>query len=220
MFGFKTKNNVQARKIKIVTAPNEEMYTTFTLKWYDQKADVKFNSIHQGMLNNVLAASTIAYMLKVPFNAVIQGIKQYTPFENRFQPRKIKATRSTVISDCYNANPDSMKAAIQAFDAIQTNSKKIAIIGDMRELGTREVYWHRLIGRMLCNASSIEQVILVGDLVKFVASVMPENMIAAKVQTWQEAEVILKKYLADHEALVLVKASHSIALDKLVDSIC
>jgi UDP-N-acetylmuramoyl-tripeptide--D-alanyl-D-alanine ligase len=151
---------------------------------------------------------------------VIKGIEQYTPFENRFQPRKIKATQSTVISDCYNANPDSMKAAIQAFDTIKTNSKKIAVIGDMLELGTREIYWHRQVGRFLCNAPTIGKVILVGNLVRYVAGMLPENMILAKVQTWQEAEVVLKKYLADQEALVLVKASHSIALDKLVDSIC
>lgn len=218
-FGFKTRNNVQAKKINLSSTEDGEMFTEFLLNWYGQKSIVRFNSIHRGMLNNVLAASTIAYFLNIPFEVVKLGIENYTAFENRFEHRKFKVFKGFVISDCYNANPESMKVAINAFDTIQTKAKKVAVIGDMLELGTREVYWHRFVGRLLNRASSVEKVILVGDLVKYVAGMLPDNMILAKVSTWQEADVELKKLLEQNECAVLVKASHGIALNKLVDSV-
>lgn len=219
-FGLKTKNNVYARKIEIKSDNNEHMYTKFTLHWYNQTASVKFNSIHKGMLNNILAASTIAYFLQIPFQSVIKGIECYSAFENRFQFRKIKTVDGMILSDCYNANPDSMKAAIQAFDIIKTKHQKIAVIGDMLELGTRENYWHRQVGHFLANSASIDKIILVGNLVKHVASVLPESFILAKVQNWEEAETVLQNYITEQNSLILVKASHGIALDKLVDSLC
>ena len=218
-FGFKTKNSVQARKIKVVFDENGKMFTTFTLKWYGQKAPIKFNSIHRGMVANALAASTVAYFLHVPIEALKEGLESYTAFENRFEPRKLKDFNGFVISDCYNANPESMKAAILAFDSIKTNATKIAVIGDMLELGSREVYWHRFIGKLLNKASSIEKVVLVGDLVRYVAGMLPDEMILAKVDTWQEAEPVLKTALFTNQSVVLFKASHGIALDQLVDNL-
>ena len=122
-----------------------------------------------------------------------------------------------VISDCYNANPESMKAAILAFDTIKTSAKKIAVIGDMLELGSREVYWHRFVGKLLNRSSSIEKVVLVGNLVKYVAGMIPDEMVLAKVDAWQEAEPVLKNVLAKQNSFVLVKASFGIALGNLVD---
>ena len=218
-FGFKTKNSVQARKVEVVSDENGQAFITFTLKWYGQKVPIKFNTIHRGMLNNALAASSVAYFLHVPIEALKEGLESYTAFENRFEQRKLKDFNGFVISDCYNANPESMKAAILAFDSIKTSATKIAVIGDMLELGSREVYRHRFIGKLLNKSSSVEKVVLVGDLVRYVAGMLPDEMILAKVDTWQEAEPVLKTALFTNQSVVLFKASHGIALDQLVDKL-
>ena len=215
-YGFKTKNHVQAKKIKISADANGKFVTEFNLRWYGQKARVKFNSTHQGLLCNALAASTIAYFIKVPLCAVVKGIESYTGFDNRFEQKPLKNNWGTVISDCYNANPESMKAAISAFDKMNNNGKKIAVIGDMLELGDREVYWHRNLGKILNKADSINSIILVGSLVKYTQGMLLSDSSVTRVSDWQEAEKVLLEELKASNSLVLVKASHGISLDKLV----
>jgi UDP-N-acetylmuramoyl-tripeptide--D-alanyl-D-alanine ligase len=241
-YGFKTKNHVQARMIKNVIDSHGNAITEFNLKWYGYKAKVKFNTMHTGLLSNALAASTIAYFVDVPFSAVVSGIESYVGFDNRFEPKRIKDNLGTIISDCYNANPESMKAAILAFDKMVSTGKKIAVIGDMLELGHREIYWHRNLGKLLNKASSIKSIILVGNLVRYTQGMISSGVDIVRVKDWQEAEQVLKtqishtsgtlvskaamsKTLASKtcaskqsncQALVLVKASHGISLDKLV----
>lgn len=215
-YGFKTRNQVQARKIKITTDVSGHFITEFNLKWYGQTAKIKFNSIHQGLLCNALAASTIAYFINIPLGAVVNGIESYTGFDNRFEQKKLKNSCGTVISDCYNANPESMKAAICAFDKMHSNGKKIVVIGDMLELGDREVYWHRNLGKILNRANSIDSVILVGSLVRYTQGMLKPDFCVIRVNDWQEAEKALQGELKLPNSLVLVKASHGIALDKLV----
>ncbi len=218
-YGFKTKNHVQARKIKISTDSTGKFITEFNLRWYGQRAKVKFNSTHQGLLCNALAASTIAYFIKAPLAAVVKGIESYTGFDNRFEQKQIKNNLGTVISDCYNANPESMKAAISAFDKMNNNGKKIAVIGDMLELGDREIYWHRNLGKILTKACSINSIILVGNLVKYTQGMLMSDSCVTRVSDWQEAEKVLLEQLKSPSTLVLVKASHGIALDKLVEKV-
>lgn len=215
-YGFKTKNHVQARNIKITTDAKGHFVTEFNLKWYGQTSKVKFNSIHQGLLCNALAASTIAYFIKVPLCAVVKGIEAYTGFDNRFEQKQLKNNLGTVISDCYNANPESMKVAICAFDQMQNGGKKIAVIGDMLELGDREIYWHRNLGKILNRANSINSIILVGSLVRYTQGMLTTDFSVTRVTDWQEAEKALQEELKAPNSLVLIKASRGIALDKLV----
>jgi UDP-N-acetylmuramoyl-tripeptide--D-alanyl-D-alanine ligase len=216
-YGFKSKNHVQAKMIKNVVDCNGTAITEFNLKWYQEKAKVRFNSTHSGLLCNVLAASTIAYFVDVPFSAVVSGIESYVGFENRFEPRRIKDNLGTIISDCYNANPETMKAAILAFDKMASAGKKIAVIGDMLELGHREVYWHRSLGKLLNKASSIKSIILVGNLVRYTQGMISSGVDVVRVKDWQEAETVLKGQVSFAlEPLILVKASKGISLYKLV----
>ena len=203
------------------TATNKSgmLLTEFNLKWYGQKAKIKFNSINQGLLSNALAACTIAYFLKVPFSSVIKGIESYTSFDNRFEQKKLKNDLGFMISDCYNANPESMKAAITAFDQMQNKGKKIVVLGDMLELGNREVYWHRNLGKLLNKVLNINFIILVGNLIKYTQSMILPGVPVVHVKDWHEAEKVLMEQLSQSSSLVLVKASHGVSLDKLVEKV-
>jgi len=214
-FGLKTKNQVQARKIK-VGSDSESLTTNFLLKWYGQQAQVTLKSGHMGMVNNALAASAIAYFLEIPLKVVIDALQSYVSFENRFELKNLKSNSGRIISDCCNANPESMRAAILAFDKMETRGSKIAVIGDMLELGDKEAYWHRQIGRLLCKTSDLEHVILVGSLAKLAADTAPVGIHIDMVSDWHEAKELLSKKLVNNDSLVLVKASHGMELYKLV----
>jgi UDP-N-acetylmuramoyl-tripeptide--D-alanyl-D-alanine ligase len=78
----------------------------------------------------------------------------------RFQQLPIIHGKGIIINDSYNANPESMKAAIAGLENIKIQATKIAVLGDMLELGIEAESWHRQIGRFLRKAPSIKEVAL------------------------------------------------------------
>ncbi len=216
-FGRKIKNQVQARKIKIEQDHHGRAVITFTLKWYDQRARIQLPSSHEGLVMNVLGASTIAYMLGISFESVLQGIASYRGVENRFQECLLRNNQGTLINDCYNASPESMKAALLALDEMTFQGKKIAVLGDMFELGEKELYWHRQIGRFLKNLDTIVDFVLVGERSRLIAKTAPPGISFIFANDWQEATSLVSDYLKrDNPSLVLVKASRGMHLDKMV----
>ncbi|MFH1831725.1 MAG: UDP-N-acetylmuramoyl-tripeptide--D-alanyl-D-alanine ligase [bacterium] len=244
-FGFKMKNQVQARKVEVITDADGNLCTKFNLKLYDQKVPVTLPGNHAGMVNNALAAATLAYLLKVPVPYVVAGIEQYPGFEHRFEKRKLKDYSGSIISDCYNANPTSMKAALKAFNQMEAHgATKIAVLGDMLELGEKEVYWHRQIGRFLTRHSGINVLILVGPLARYIAQTAPSischpglacpseplgrsrdpgskpsNIEIVFAQDYREAQKILSAFLSKGVSLVLVKASCGVQLRDVVNAL-
>ena len=218
-FGFKTKNQVQARKVCITSNEQGDFLTSFVLKWYGYKETVTIKGNHRGMVSNVLAASTIAYLLRVPFEVIVRALPIYNGVEQRFEIKKIVKNRGCLISDCYNANPESMKAALLAFNQMETKGAKIAVLGDMLELGHKELYWHRQIGRVLRKMQGIDRLILVGDRARHIAQTAPSWLPVLLAHDWQEAGQLLEQSLiGGGQNLVLVKASHGVQLGKMVET--
>lgn len=94
---------------------------------------------------NILAAITIGTYFDLAPNQINKGLENYTPVNNRSQLKKTDA--NTVICDFYNANPSSMAAALQNIATLESN-RKIAIIGDMFELGSESGIQHQKIAAM------------------------------------------------------------------------
>jgi UDP-N-acetylmuramyl pentapeptide synthase len=109
-----------------------------------------------------------------------------------------------------------MKAAIASFDRLPIDKPKIALIGDMLELGVMSSYWHRQVGRMIRKAKSISRIILVGENMKHALKTMPHTIQIHHVNNWQEAKAILAQELQHTNACVLLKASRGIGLDNVV----
>src|SRR5439155_20118262 len=129
----------------------------------------------------------------------------------RFEERAVKNGKGTIINDCYNANPESTKAALLAFQHIETKGKKIVVLGDMLGLGVNSPFWHRQIGRFLRKVPSLRRLILVGSLVEWVKKTAPVTVAVDIVPTWKEAVDKLASEL-NSDALVLVKGSLDVGL--------
>ena len=108
-----------------------------------------------------------------------------------------------------------MKAALLAFEKLESKGQKIAVLGDMLELGVNSPFWHRQLGRFLRKVPSLNHVVLVGDLVKWTKATVPVGITFEHVPSWQEATDCLKKRL-DKEAVILVKGSNGMQLSRLV----
>ena len=209
-FGTKTINQIQARKINIVSENIE-----FNLKIYREKFSIKVSYPHIGFVFNMLSAAAVTNLLGVPVDVIAQALRNSIVIPGRFEQRVIKGTNSIIIDDAYNANPESMKAALLAFQQMRTNCEKIVILGDMLELGVNSPFWHRQIGRLLRKIPSIKRVILVGDMVKWTKRTLPVGIPIDHVENWHVATDCLKRCLSD-DLMVFVKGSRGMQLNKLV----
>jgi UDP-N-acetylmuramoyl-tripeptide--D-alanyl-D-alanine ligase len=185
------------------------------LKIYRKKHTITLSYPHEGAVYNCLAAASAAHLLGIPEEKVIQGIQKRVVVNGRFEQKALTNSKGFIINDAYNANPESMKAALLAFQKMDTSAQKIAVLGDMLELGVNSPFWHRQLGRFLRKVPSLKYVILVGDMVKYTKKTIPVGVNVDLVENWQEATQKLEGKLND-ESLVLVKGSRGVSLDKLV----
>ena len=211
-FGKKMTNQIQARKIK-----TDDAGLSFTLKIYKDVYSISMHCLQEELVYPVLAAVTIAHYIGID-HAVIASHLQNLQFpQRRFEKRSLHGYKGYMIDDAYNASPESMKAALQALQKLKSKGRKIAILGDMKELGQSSQFWHRQVGRFLHKTPTIEKLILVGDQVQWIQETMPLSITTAQVPSWREAQELLQTMLQDDD-VVLVKGSNSMKLSHLVES--
>jgi UDP-N-acetylmuramoyl-tripeptide--D-alanyl-D-alanine ligase len=218
-FGLKTKNQVQARKVHVVLDEKNQPQTQFVLKWYGEKALVTLKNNHPGAVINALAAATVAYFLKIPLDAIVRALANYVSFENRFEPKRLKNNKGHLLSDCYNANPENMKAALVAFSQLPANGKRIVVLGEMFELGARQDYWHRQVSRELAKIEDLGVLIAVGKRAHLYAKMLARGVTVYNAQDWQEALDAFKVCTQQENALVLVKGGRSLRLENMIKEV-
>ena len=131
----------------------------------------------------------------------------------------------TVIDDAYNANPDSMGASLAMFAAMDVKGRRIAVLGDMLELGDFSQDAHERMGA-LAGRSNVDALVCVGELSRFMAAAavrvgMPPAAVLTVDDAVQAAEAVrslLGEGAGEGDA-VLVKASHSIGLESVVEGL-
>ncbi len=210
-FGLKTTNQIQARKVAI-----EGGKTSFVLKIYRERFPVIISSPHHAVVLNSLAAAAVAHVLGVPASIIVKAIQNPPTVAQRFEIKAMSVARGSMIDDCYNANPESVKQALLALEHIETPARKIVVLGDMLGLGAQAPFWHRQLGRFLRKISSLHHLILVGSLTEWTKKALPVDLCYDHVANWQEAADVLRGHLTNNEAIVLVKGSLDMHLDKLV----
>ncbi len=155
---------------------------------------------------NVLAALKLAWYFDVPREDALQAIASYVPSNNRSQ--LVKTQKNTLIVDAYNANPSSMAVALDNLALMK--GRKVALLGDMRELGADAAAEH---DRIVARLEGMEAY-LVGEEFTRAAAGKP-------YKTFAKSED-LAKYLEEHPlegCTILLKGSHSIQMDKLIPSL-
>ena len=167
-------------------------------------------------VNNACAAAAVAWRLGVPPQSIVAGLSASQAESGRQEVLRSKAG-ITVVNDAYNANPDSMGASLSVLCAMDVPGRRFAVLGDMGELGSYTEEGHRKVGAFVA-ASKVDVLICVGELSRLIASAAreagfpPKNILQAESREWALA------YLTEHAAsgdAVLVKASHSMELDRI-----
>lgn len=162
------------------------------------------------MVENAVAAVSVARRLEVPFEAIKAGVESVEPVFGRAE---IVRGAITVIQDCYNANPESMKAALELLAESPTEGRRIAVLGAMKELGAMANDAHRAVAEHAAELP-IDQIILVGDEFKEAlgTTAVPRTK-AHSYNDWERAVEDVRRAAAGD--LVLLKGSRSVALERL-----
>lgn len=210
-FGSKTTNQIQSRKIKV-----DASGISFILKIYKEKFPIKLHQTHIGAISHALAATAVAQLLNIPTDVIVAALEKEQAIVGRFQELTMNHAQGMLINDCYNASPESMKAALTAFGYLQTSAQKIAVLGDMLELGANAPFWHRQLGRFLRKIPTLNRVILVGSQVEWTKKTAPASLVVEHVPNWQEAVRSLQNQMGD-KSVILVKGSNGVGLQNLVD---
>jgi UDP-N-acetylmuramoyl-tripeptide--D-alanyl-D-alanine ligase len=161
---------------------------------------------------NILTAITVGLHLGVPITNIMQGLEAYRSNQNRSQI--VHQNSNTYYLDAYNANPTSMKLALDFFDTLKV-SKKVIILGDMNELGESAFDAHIDIIKVLEKMEEIAEILLVGP--HFEKAVKAANPLCriTHCKNVMEAQTFLKtkSFKNGH---VLLKGSRSIGLEKIL----
>ena len=158
---------------------------------------------------NISAAIAIGHYFSIHKEHIKNAIESYNPSNNRSQI--ITNENLTIILDAYNANPSSMKAALDNFSKL-SSTKKTAILGDMFELGNDAETEHQAIADY-ATSLGIDSVILVGENFYRVS-----NESAKKYETFDALKTALDINSNDSQTL-LIKGSRGMALERILDTL-
>ena len=155
-------------------------------------------------------AASVGHELGIDLQDSAEALKGFQALTGRGRVIILENGKKFLVDDAYNANPASMSASLGTFGRVKANGK-VAILGEMRELGENEAKFHADLQPLL---EGIDHVILVGKIWR---EAFGENENYIFVDTWQEALEAVKNI--DEWQGMLIKGSHSIGLDNVVKEI-
>lgn len=153
-FGLDSKNNIFADNL----VSNGLLGSSFDIHINNKSYKTNIPLPGEHMIYNALAAASVGLVLGMHFDEVLLGFKEAKTLNGR--SNVIQSENQVIIDDCYNANPISMRAAIDLLTI--ANGRKVAILGDMFELGKDENILHNEIGRYA--STRLDLLICVGEL--------------------------------------------------------
>ncbi|MBR5713337.1 MAG: UDP-N-acetylmuramoyl-tripeptide--D-alanyl-D-alanine ligase [Clostridia bacterium] len=188
--------------------------TSFKLSIGDESIDVLLPASGRHMVLDSLAAAAAGHVLGLPIDKIKKGIESYVTISGRMS--RINYRGAVIIDDCYNASPTSMTASLNVL--AKAEGRKIALLGDMLELGERSDELHENVGRAAAELK-IDLLITVGSSAKRIAEAARtaglENVYNVSNA---EAADLIKRELREGDTL-LVKASRGMALEKIIEAV-
>ncbi len=192
--------------------------------------DLKYNG---GEINNIsvpaiglhivydaLFACSIGLLMGLDSEQIKCGIAKYTP--KAYRQRIYRVGGVKIIADCYNASPESVKSALEVLSGLEGN-RKIAVLGDMRELGENSSQLHREVGSFVAD-KKIDILLTVGELGTLIAEgallggMKQGNIYSELDESAENTAKTLKDIIADGD-VILFKASRAMKFERIIEVI-
>ena len=191
--------------------------STCTIVAGARRIPVRISAYGQHMVYAALEGAAVGIEYGLTDDEIIRGIAAYQPVGSR--ARVMRTARYTVIDDCYNANPDSTAAALRSMATLPAG-RRVAILGNMGELGANAAALHRETG--VCAAEvGVSLVITCGELAKNIAAGAAAANPAVVTASFDTLDALLSALdeLLQPGDCVLVKASHSMQFERIVQAL-
>ncbi len=214
LYGWSTEAAVRATDVA-----DGEDGSSFTLQLAGKTISIRLNAPGRFMVTNALAAAAVGNLLQLSLTQIKAGLEAFTPVSGRMTILHL-SNGIHIIDDSYNANPESMKAALAFLQKSCAGSRGIFVAGDMLELGQQAPSLHREVGGRAAK-SGIRRLYARGQFAEQVTAgacdegLPPEDAITA---SRQEIIVDLTNWLKPGD-WVLVKGSRGMAMEKVVEGL-
>ena len=214
LFGLSKTAAIRATKIQ-----EKVSGISFSLDLPRESLTVDLKVPGQFMVINALAAAAVGHLLELSAAEIKSGLETFKPAWGRMNVFQT-ASGIHIIDDTYNANPDSMQAAITTLNALRANNRSVFVAGDMLELGAQAESLHRQVGAWAATAE-INKLYVTGEYAEAVAAgAKNAGMNGKNIFIGLQEKILthLKDYLKPGD-WVLVKGSRGAKMDNIVERI-
>jgi UDP-N-acetylmuramoyl-tripeptide--D-alanyl-D-alanine ligase len=214
-FGFSEGCDIQARNLKSLGYDG----IGFDLKYGREERAIRFPFLTESYVSNLLAALGVAFAFSLPLAKVEKSIQKMRPFTNRGILLRL-GHKIMMIDDSYNSNPKALESALRNLATLPAK-RKVAVLGDMLELGEATSSFHKEAGRQVV-LSGWGLLVTVGPLSLHIADgAITSGMSPERIFSFQDSEEAAKHItgLLQDGDLVLVKGSRGIRTEKIMEKI-
>ncbi|MDP2644179.1 MAG: UDP-N-acetylmuramoyl-tripeptide--D-alanyl-D-alanine ligase [Desulfobacterales bacterium] len=213
---FGTSQNARVRALGVGL---KDSGVSFELALFEERVPIDLKVTGKFMVLNALAAAAAGHLAGVPLRKIQAGLNAFTPLAGRMNV--IKTDRGIhIIDDSYNANPDSMAAAITSLVSLKGSGRKTLVAGDMHELGEYSESMHRKIGA-LSSRAGVDKLYVTGQFAPYVVQgAKSENNSKPEIFVGTREEILkdLTGWLQPGD-WVLVKGSRAQAMETIVSGL-
>jgi murE/murF fusion protein len=205
--------NIRASDIRI----NGDIKFRLNIAKKREDVIIRLKTLGRHQIYNALQAAAVGYMQGMDLDDIREGLESVEYPKMRMEVKQVGGIR--FLNDCYNANPASMRAALQTLRETPCAGRKIAVLGDMLELGAHTQRAHLDIGAAAANIG-LSVLVTVGQAAKWIAEGAVEAGLAVSrvvpVLSAAEAAEALRSLVGEGDA-VLLKASRRVGLEKILE---
>lgn len=217
------KQKLKARPISFGQAANTDIRITDDqvpcFSYQNQAISIHFPLLGHHNIQNAAAALAVAVALKLDFKTAALGLEQVQAIKGRLQKQTLR-NGAILLDDTYNSNPDSMKAGLEVLASFK-NRRKLAVLGDMAELGEAAPEQHLVIGTA-CAQKGVDLLFACGTLAKHYGEGACQAGLAPEHFVWaSDSEALGQLVTAQIQPndLIWVKGSRVMKMEKAVDKI-
>ncbi len=211
-FGIEEPAHFRAEQIR----PNPPLGYTFDLITPESKTTLTLTAFGRHNISNALCAATLGYLLELDLDKIYAGIEAFRPAPLRSEV--IELGKIAIIADCYNANPDSVEAALAGLTDYAGKRRRIVILGDMLELGDDAPMAHRIVGQEVAERG-IELFATTGDLAQWAS--WEAGRMGVRSGHFETKEELVRAVVEEIRPgdVILVKGSRRMAMEDVVEAL-
>ncbi len=199
--------------VRAVNIRQSGMDTEFDIVYWGKTVHAKIPIIGKHNVWNALAAFTVGLLCDMPQEECVEGLLRYQ--STGMRQNTVSYGGITVIEDCYNASPDSMRAALDVLSATPTQRRRIAVLGDMLELGERAPEYHREVGAVAADLG-LDIVVCYGENSRYILDEVQAKGIYGVHFTQPEKVVEYLKGVVAKGDTILFKGSRGMRMEDII----